>query len=160
MALNVINLTVNGRVYTVQVEPNWTLAKVLREKIGLTGTNIACNQGACGACTVHVDGKPVLSCLLLAVEMEGKSITTIEGLADSTTGELHPVQEAFIEKHGLQCGFCTSGMIMSTKALLDKTQNPSEEDIRKSLSGNICRCGNYTSIVESGLEAARKMRGV
>ena len=152
-----IRLTVNGEEYLVDVDVRDTLAYVLREKLGLTGTKIGCDEGTCGACTVLMNGKPILSCMTLAVECEGNEILTIEGL--SKDGKLHPIQQAFVEKHGLQCGFCTPGMILSAKALLDKNPNPSEEDIKKAISGNICRCGNYVKIVESIKEAARKMRG-
>ena len=151
-----LEFTLNGERRELKVEPQWTLAYVLRDRLELAGTKVACDGGACGACTVLVDGKPTLSCMTLAIEMEGKDIITIEGLSDGTT--LHPIQEAWLEEHGLQCGFCAPGMIMTTKALLDKNPNPTEEDVSEALSGNICRCGNYGHIVKSVLVAAEKMR--
>jgi len=153
-----IELTVNGVKHVIDVKPNETLASVLRSKLKLTGVKIGCNRGECGACTVLMDGKPVVSCLVLAVEAEGKSILTIEGLADPKTGELHPIQKAFVENFGLQCGFCTPGMIMSAKALLDENPNPTLEEIKEALVGNICRCGAYPHIFKSILAAAAKMR--
>ena len=153
-----ITLTVNGEQYELRVQPYWTLADVLRDKLGLTGTKIMCDEGACGACTVLIDGEPVLSCLTLAIECEGRDIQTIEGLADQETGTLHPLQETFIERSGMQCGVCTSGMILSAKALLDENLNTSEDDIREALAGNLCRCGNYKRITECILAAAETMR--
>ena len=158
-----IKLIVNGEpvelVVGYQVEPWHTLVHTLRETLGLTGTKIGCNLGECGACTVIMDGKPILSCSTLTVECNGKEITTIEGLGDPIQGELHPLQKAFIEHDGLQCGFCTPGMIMQAKALLDKNPNPTEQQVKEGLSGNLCRCGSYVKIVESVLAAARSMRG-
>ena len=149
----------NGISYKLKIEPHWTLAYVLREKLGLTGVKIACDHGACGACTVIVDGEPILSCMTLAVECQGKNIVTIEGLGDGRT--LHPIQEAWLENHGTQCGFCAPGMIMTTKALLDQNSCPTVEQVREALSGNVCRCGNYDHILDSVLAAARKIeRGV
>ncbi len=154
-----ITLTVNGEEHGFQTAPTETLADALREKLGLTGTKIMCNEGECGACTVLMDGKPVSSCLILAIECEGKEILTIEGLADPATGELHPIQKTFVERSGMQCGVCTSGMILTAKALLDETPNPSEDDVREALAGNLCRCGNYKRITECVLAAAEMMPG-
>jgi len=152
-------LTVNGRVYELFVQPNWTLAYVLREKLGLTGTKVSCDRGACGFCTVLIDGRPMLSCMTLAATCDGKNIETIEGLADPVTLELHPIQRAFVEHDGIQCGFCTAGMIMCVKALLDKNLEPIEEDVKKALSGVLCRCSNYPNIIESTLAAAKVIKG-
>lgn len=153
-----INLKVNGVNYYLSVTPTQTLADVLREELGLTGTKIMCNEGECGACTVLVDGKPILSCMTLAIEAEGRDILTIEGLADPVTGRLHPLQEAFVELSGMQCGVCTPGMILTAKALLDNNPNPTEDDVREALSGNLCRCGNYRRIVQCVLYASKKMK--
>jgi len=152
-----IVLKVNGINYEVSVSSTQTLADVLREELGLTGTKIMCNEGECGACTVLLDGKPILSCMTLAIEAEGKDILTIEGLADPLTGRLHPIQEAFVELSGMQCGVCTPGMILTAKAFLEQNPNPTEDDVREALSGNLCRCGNYRRIVECVLEASKKM---
>ena len=154
-----ITLTVNGEEHGLQTAPTETLADALRDKLGLTGTKIMCNEGECGACTVLMDGKPVSSCLILAVECDGKDILTIEGLADPATGELHPIQKTFVERSGMQCGICTSGMILTAKALLDETPNPSEDEVREALAGNLCRCGNYKRITECVLAAAEMMPG-
>lgn len=153
-----INLKVNGKEHTLGVGANETLVEVLRERLRLTGTKIGCNRGECGACTVLIDGEPVLSCLTLAIECEGKEILTIEGLEDPETGELDPIQEAFIENFGIQCGFCTPGMVMTAKALLNRNPDPSEEEIKEAIQGNLCRCTGYTQIVESILAASEKMR--
>jgi len=153
-----IRLTINGFTYELRVEPNWTLAFVLREKFGFTGVKRGCDEGACGVCTVLMDGKPVLSCTILAIECKGRAIETIEGLApDAVT--LHPIQQAFIENHGLQCGYCTPGVILVTKALLSENPNPTEQEVRQALAGNICRCGDYQQIVASVLAAAAKIKG-
>lgn len=152
-----IKLRVNNREYELEVAPYMTLAECLREKIGLIGVRVSCNQGDCGACTVLIDGEPVFSCMILAVEAEGKDITTIEGL--STDGELHPIQQAFIDNHGMQCGFCTPGMILSAKALLDTNLNPTEQEVKEAIAGNLCRCGGYPKIVKSILAAAKTMGG-
>ncbi len=158
-----MNLIVNGKSIELtvghEVMPWHTLAQTLRETLGLTGTKIGCNNGECGACTVIMNGKAILSCSTLTVECDGKEITTIEGLGDPLNGKLHPLQEAFIEHDGLQCGFCTPGMIMQAKVLLDKTPNPTEEQVREGLSGNLCRCGSYKKIVESVLAAASAKTG-
>ena len=154
----VIKLKVNGKEHNLEVGANETLLEVLRERLRLTGAKIGCNRGECGACTVLIDGEAVLSCLTLAIECEGKDILTIEGLEDPKTGELDPIQEAFVENFGIQCGFCTPGMVMSAKALLNQNPNPSEEEVKEGIQGNLCRCTGYTQIVESILAAAEKMR--
>jgi len=154
----VVRLTVNSREYEVEGYPNETLLDVLREKLGLTGAKNGCSAGDCGACTVLVDGKPLLSCLLLAIECEGKDILTIEGLANPKTGELHPIQKAFIENHAVQCGFCTPGIILAAKALLDNNPTPAQEEIMEAINGHICRCTGYVSIIKSISAAAEKMR--
>jgi carbon-monoxide dehydrogenase small subunit len=151
-----ITLNVNGNEYTLPVKPSATLLDVIREDLGLIGAKEGCGEGECGACTVIMDGKAVNACLILAVEANGKAITTIEGLADGEV--LHPIQQAFVDIGGLQCGFCTPGMILSTKALLDKNQNPTDDEIRKGLEGNFCRCTGYTKIIESVRVAAQKMK--
>lgn len=153
-----IKVTVNGILYELSVQPWETLLDVIREHLGLTGTKEGCGLGECGACTIIMDGKTVNSCLVLAVEADDRVITTIEGLANGD--ELHPIQEAFVKCGGLQCGFCTPGMIMSTKALLEENPNPSEEEIRKGIAGNFCRCTGYTKIIESVKVAAKNMRRV
>jgi len=149
----VISLTVNGETYEVMVEPRMTLLEVLRDSLGLTGAKEGCSLGNCGACTVLLDGKPVLSCLLLAVEAQGKEIVTIEGLAEG--GELHPLQEAFVEHGAVQCGFCIPGMILSAKALLDENPHPTEEEVKEAISGNLCRCTGYSNAVRAILAAAK-----
>jgi len=154
-----IALTVNGEEHEVKVWPTDTLADVLREKLGLTGTKIMCNEGECGACTVLIDGIPVLSCLTLAIECEGRDILTIEGLANPESGELHPVQKAFVEHSGMQCGICTPGMILTAKSLLDENPMPAEDEVREALAGNLCRCGNYKRITQCVLAASRMMQG-
>jgi aerobic-type carbon monoxide dehydrogenase small subunit (CoxS/CutS family) len=148
-----VTLKVNGKTYRVEVEHRSTLAEVLRDEVGLTGTKIGCDRGECGACTVIINGRSVYSCSQLAVWMGGKDILTIEGLAKGD--KLDPVQEAFIEHDGPQCGFCTSGQIMSGKALLMKNSKPSEAQVRRGLSGNLCRCGNYNREVAAVLAAAK-----
>ncbi|MBM3237536.1 (2Fe-2S)-binding protein [Candidatus Poribacteria bacterium] len=148
-----INLTINGDPYELLVEPRKTLLRVLRDTIGLTGAKESCSTGDCGACTVLLDGKPVTSCLVLAVSANGKAITTVEGLASE--GELHPIQRAFVEKGGIQCGYCTPGMLLTAKALLDENPNPTEEQIRRYLAGNICRCTGYNKIVQAVTYAAQ-----
>jgi len=158
MSRKTLILNVNGDRCEVQVNVTATLAEVLREELGLTGTKIMCNEGDCGSCTVLMDGRPVLSCMILAIDAENKDILTIEGLADPATGDLHPIQKAFVEKSGMQCGVCTPGMILTAKALLDEKPDPGEDDIRDALSGNLCRCGNYQRITESVLAAAEMMR--
>ena len=152
-----ITLRVNGKDRVVEVEPYMTLAECLREKLYLTGVRVSCNEGDCGACTVLIDREPVYSCMTLAVEVEGKSITTIEGLAQEE--QLHPLQQAFIDTHGMQCGYCTPGIILSAKALLDRTPKPTEEEIREAIGGNLCRCGSYHKIIKSVQAAAKTMGG-
>jgi carbon-monoxide dehydrogenase small subunit len=150
-----VDLSVNGEFYQVSVRPNEFLADVLRDKLGMTGTKKACDMGVCGSCTVLLDGLPVSSCLTLALDAEGKEITTIEGL-ENPEGELHPIQESFLDKGAVQCGFCTSGMVMTAKAFLEKNPTPSDGEIRKALAGNICRCTGYTKIIEAVEDASRK----
>jgi carbon-monoxide dehydrogenase small subunit len=152
MEKRLIQLTVNGDLYDVFVKPNQTLVEVLRDDLELTGTKVGCGEGACGTCTVLVNGKPVRSCLTLAVEAQGKEIETIEGLASE--GELHPVQKAFIERGAIQCGFCTPAMILTSKALLEENSNPTEEEVRRAISGVVCRCTGYAKIVEAIMLAA------
>jgi carbon-monoxide dehydrogenase small subunit len=142
-----ITLTVNNQEYDLVIPVNLTLTQVLRENLRLTGTKQGCSVGDCGSCTVLLDGAPVNSCLVLAVEAEGHQIQTIEGLSED--GKLHPVQQAFVEKGGIQCGFCSPGMILSAKVLLDKNPSPTETEIREAISGNLCRCTGYQKIVES-----------
>jgi len=153
-----IKLVLNGQEHVLDVGANETLVEVLREKLGLTGTKIGCNRGECGACTVLIDGEATLSCLTLAIECEGKEVLTIEGLEDPKTRELDPIQTAFMENFGIQCGFCTPGMVMSAKALLNKNPNPSEEEIKMGIQGNLCRCTGYKQIIESILAAGEKLR--
>lgn len=152
-----VSVTVNGRVVGGDVDARTLLVHFLRENLNLTGTHIGCESSYCGACTVLVDGVSTKSCTMLAVQAEGASITTIEGLAQN--GELHPVQEGFWERHGLQCGFCTPGMIMSAVGLLERNNNPTEDEIRHGIEGNLCRCTGYHNIVRAIEYAAAKMRG-
>jgi carbon-monoxide dehydrogenase small subunit len=151
-----IRLTVNGAERRGEVEPRVLLVQYLREHLGLTGTNIGCDTSSCGACTVLVDGESVKSCTMLAVQADGTTVTTIEGLARD--GRMHPVQEAFREHHGLQCGFCTPGMVMAAVSLLDEQPDPSEADVREGLEGNLCRCTGYHNIVKAVLAAAPAAR--
>lgn len=152
----VISLTVNGRDYEEAVEPNLTLVDFLRDKLTLTGTKKGCGEGECGSCTVIMDGKPVNSCLVLAVQANGREILTIEGL--ETDKGLHPIQEAFVEKGTIQCGFCTSGMILSAYSLLEHNPKPNETEIQMGISGNLCRCTGYQKIVEAIQSASEKMK--
>ncbi len=152
-----ISLSVNGAQRQVAVEPRRLLVQLIRDDLGLTGTHIGCDTSQCGACTVHVDGQAVKSCTMLALQAEGSSVTTIEGLA--TDGELHPLQQAFWDYHGLQCGFCTPGMIMAAADLLARDTDPTDEEIRHAIEGNICRCTGYQNIVTAIREAAKVMRG-
>ncbi len=154
MAVEIV-CTVNGRQVTLQVEPTETLVDSLRLRLGLTGTKKACGTGDCGACTVIVDGEALRSCILLTASMQGRNITTIEGIGDPA--RLHPVQEAFIEAGGIQCGFCTPGMILTIKAMLDRNPRPTDEEIREELSGNLCRCTGYVKILDSVHKAMEKM---
>ena len=153
-----ITLNVNGTGYTLEIKITATLAQVLREDLGLTGTKVMCNEGECGACTVLIDGRPVLSCMMLAIDCLNKNVLTIEGLADPVTGDLHPIQQAFVNKSGMQCGVCTPGMILAAKAFLDENPDPTESEIRNALSGNLCRCGNYQRITECVMDAASMIR--
>ncbi len=151
-----VSMTVNGKAVTGNVEGRTLLVQFLRDQLGLTGTHIGCDTSQCGACVVHVDGKSVKSCTLLAVQANGAKVTTIEGLAKN--GELHPMQAAFKEHHGLQCGYCTPGMVMSAVDLAGRNGNPSEKDVREWLEGNICRCTGYHNIVKAVQAGARAMR--
>lgn len=153
-----ITLTVNGKTVSAEVEGRTMLVDFLREHLSLTGTHVGCDTSNCGACTIHVDGLSVKSCTMLAAQADGATITTIEGLASGD--ELHPIQEGFKEKHGLQCGFCTPGMVMSAADLLKKNPKPSETEIRRALEGNFCRCTGYHNIVEAIQYAAEKMQKV
>ena len=152
-----VSMTVNGKAVSADVEPRTLLVQYLRENLRLTGTHVGCDTSQCGACVVHVDGQSVKSCTILAAQAEGASVTTIEGLA--TNGDLHPMQEAFRENHGLQCGFCTPGMVMSAIDLVQNNANPSEQEIREWLEGNICRCTGYHNIVKSIEAGAKAMQG-
>ena len=152
-----VSFTLNGNTVTAEVPVIWTLLKTLREYFELTGAKEGCGVGECGACTVILDGEAINSCLCPIPEVEGKSVTTIEGLANED-GTLHPLQEAFLKNNGVQCGFCTSGMLMSSKALLDQNPDPTEDDIRTSIAGNFCRCTGYVQIVESIEMAAKESR--
>ena len=157
-----ISLTVNGKPYVLMVgkdiSSDHTLAYTLRETLGYKGTKIACDHGSCGACTVLVEGEAVLSCITLTVECDGKNITTIEGLENAKTGELHPLQQSFIDNTAFQCGFCTPGIIMSAKVLLDKNPSPTEEDIKKELAGHYCRCGSQYLVIKAIRTVAEKGR--
>ena len=154
----VLKLHVNGETLEILSEPHKTLLEVLREDLGLTGTKRACDLGTCGACTVLINGKPHLSCLTLAADAQGKEILTIEGL--SQDGELHPLQKAFVDQGAIQCGFCTPGMILTAKAFLEEHAHPSEEEVKKAISGNLCRCTGYVKIVEAILSVARGVKEV
>ena len=149
-----ITVTVNGQVHAGEVEPRQLLVHFLRDSIGLTGTHVGCDTSNCGACTVHLDGDAVKSCTVLTVQADGSEVTTIEGMG--TEDDLHPMQEAFWEHHGLQCGYCTPGMIMAGADLIAKNPSPSEEDVREALAGNLCRCTGYHNIVKAVLDAASK----
>ena len=148
-----ITVTVNGTQRSADVEPRTLLVHLVRDHLGLTGTNVGCDTSSCGACTLHLDGESVKSCTLLAAQADGGEITTIEGLARD--GELHPMQQAFMEHHGFQCGYCTPGMIMAATSLLDEQPNPTEEDVRIGLEGNLCRCTGYHNIVQAVLACAK-----
>jgi len=150
-----IRVTVNGKQHTSDVEPRTLLVHYVREVLGLTGTNIGCDTSSCGACSLHVDGEAAKSCTLLAVQADGSTITTIEGMA-AADGTLHPMQQAFMENHGLQCGYCTPGMVMAATSLLKEIPNPTEEEVRLGLEGNLCRCTGYHNIVKAVLAAAGK----
>ena len=149
-----ISVTVNGTAHESEVEPRTLLVHYVREVLGLTGTNIGCDTSSCGACSVHLNGEAVKSCTVLAAQADGQSVTTIEGMA--TDGVMHPMQQAFMENHGLQCGYCTPGMVMAATSLLQENPNPTEEEVRIGLEGNLCRCTGYHNIVKSVLAAAAK----
>ena len=151
-----VRLSVNGQPYEASVEPRTTLVDFLRGELGLTGTHVGCEHGVCGACTVLLDGQAVRSCIMLAVQADGAELMTVEGLARD--GELHPIQEAFVEAHGLQCGFCTPGFLMSVHELLQSSPNPNDDEIKDALGGNICRCTGYQAIVDAVRLAAPKLR--
>jgi len=153
-----ISITVNGTEARHDVEPRTLLVHFIRDVVGLTGTNVGCDTSSCGACTVHLDGEAVKSCTIFAVQADGASVTTIEGLAPSAE-ELHPMQQAFREHHGLQCGFCTPGMVMAATSLLDEIPDPTEAQVREGLEGNLCRCTGYHNIVQAVLAAAKTGRG-
>lgn len=161
-----IEITVNGKPYdlpigtgTHEVAPSHTLAYTLRETLGLTGTKVGCDRGACGACTVLMDGVPVLSCMTLTLACRGRHITTVEGLCDPESGDLDPLQEAFIDHAAFQCGFCTPGILLSSKALLEENSHPNEKDVAEALSGHHCRCISHYQVVAAVLDAARRMKG-
>jgi carbon-monoxide dehydrogenase small subunit len=149
-------LKVNGIDYRLSIEPRRTLLEILRENLGLTGTKKSCNEGNCGACTVLIDGRPVASCLVLAMDAQGKEILTIEGLSEGE--KLHPIQEAFLKHGAIQCGFCTPGMVMSAKALLDENPEPTTVEVRRAITGNLCRCTGYQHIVDSIMAASKMMQ--
>ena len=155
MSKQTIHIKINGETQEVAVEPHWTLLETVREQLALTGSKEGCGTGDCGACSMIVDGKLITSCLMLAPEADGSEVLTIEGLARN--GELHPVQQSFIDAGGVQCGFCTPGMIMATKALLDRNSRPTLEDVRLGLAGNLCRCTGYAKIYEAVLAAAERI---
>jgi aerobic carbon-monoxide dehydrogenase small subunit len=157
MPKQIINLWLNGQAHEIAVEPNWTLLETVREALGFTGSKEGCGTGDCGACSMILDGRLITSCLMLAPQADGREVTTVEGLADN--GTLHPVQQAFIDTGGVQCGFCTPGMIMAAKALLDQNKSPTFEEIRDGLAGNLCRCTGYTKIYQAVEVAAERMRG-
>ena len=158
MSKHSVTITVNGQPYTREIESRTLLVHFIREELNLTGTHIGCDTSSCGACTVLLDGRAVKSCALFAVTANGKQVETIEGVA--AEGQMHPIQEGFWEKHGLQCGYCTPGMIMSTKYLLSENPDPTEDEIRRGISGNLCRCTGYNKIVEAVRYAAEKMNAV
>ena len=153
-----ITTTVNGRSFTGEVEPRMLLVHFLRDVLGLTGTNVGCDTTSCGACTIHLNGESVKSCTVLAVQADGKELTTIEGMA--TEAGLHPIQKAFQENHGLQCGYCTPGMVMAEASFLKENSKPTEREVREALEGNLCRCTGYNNIVKSVLAAAVALEGV
>jgi aerobic-type carbon monoxide dehydrogenase small subunit (CoxS/CutS family) len=148
-----IRLTINGQRYEFNVEPHWTLYQVIHDKIGLTGAKMFCDRGACGSCTVIMEGRPILSCMTLAIECHGKSIETVEGIAE----QKHPLIDAYVKHHCMQCGYCTPGFVVTAKALLDRNPHPTEEEIRQALAGNLCRCGTYPQHIQAVQEAAKKL---
>jgi aerobic-type carbon monoxide dehydrogenase small subunit (CoxS/CutS family) len=149
-----VSLTINGQLFKMQVQPEWTLYHVIHDRIGLTGSKLMCDRGACGSCTVIMDGRAILSCMTLAIECDGKSIQTVEGIA----GENHPLIEEYVANHCMQCGYCTPGFVVTAKSLLDKNADPTEEEIREELAGNLCRCGTYPQHPKAVLAAAKKLR--
>jgi aerobic-type carbon monoxide dehydrogenase small subunit (CoxS/CutS family) len=149
-----IHVAINGQKYSLQVEPDWTLQYLIHDKLGLTGTKLMCDRGACGSCTVIVNGRPVLSCMILAIECDGKQIETVEGIAAVN----HPLVEAYVKHHCMQCGYCTPGFVVTAKALLDRNLRPTEQEIREALGGNLCRCGTYPQHPKAILEAAERLR--
>jgi len=149
-----IRINVNGNDYELQVEPDWTLYQLIHDRLGLTGTKQFCDRGACGSCTVIMNGKPVLSCMMLAIECHGATIETSEGISDSG----HPIIESYVENHCMQCGYCTPGFVAASKALLDRNPDPTEEEIKQALSGNLCRCGTYPQHVIAVRQASKKLR--
>ncbi|MBN9460535.1 MAG: (2Fe-2S)-binding protein [Burkholderiales bacterium] len=153
-----VRVTVNGATYEREVEPRLTLVDFLRHELQLVGTHVGCEHGICGACTVMIDGRSARACLTLAVQADGAEVTTVEGLRERDTGRLHPVQQAFVDEHGMQCGFCTPGMIMSSVELLAANPDPTEAEIKEALGGNLCRCTGYRSIIASVRLAAERMR--
>jgi aerobic-type carbon monoxide dehydrogenase small subunit (CoxS/CutS family) len=155
VAKRLIKLTVNGEAYEFEVHPSWTLYYLLHDRMGLTGAKMFCDRGACGSCTVIMEGRPILSCMTLAVECDGKTIETIEGIAAAN----HPLIDAYVKHHCMQCGYCTPGFIVTAKALLDKNPNPTELDVKEVLAGNLCRCGTYPQHLKAVLEAAENLRG-
>ncbi len=151
-------ITVNGTEYEREVEPRLTLVDFLREELHLGGTHIGCEHGICGVCTILIDGRSMRSCLILAVQVDGAQVTTVEGLRNRETGKLHPIQEAFVDAHGMQCGFCTPGFVMATLELLSDNANPTDDEIKEAVGGNLCRCTGYQSIMTSVRLAAERMR--
>jgi aerobic-type carbon monoxide dehydrogenase small subunit (CoxS/CutS family) len=149
-----IKLTINGQTYELQVEPEWTLYYLIHDRLGLTGAKMFCDRGACGSCTVIMDGRPILSCMTLAIECDGKTMETVEGIAAAN----HPLIEAYVKHHCMQCGYCTPGFVVTAKALLDKNPNPTADEVKEALSGNLCRCGTYPQHVKAVLEAAENLR--
>jgi aerobic-type carbon monoxide dehydrogenase small subunit (CoxS/CutS family) len=149
-----IHFTINGQKHQIHIEPEWTLHYLIHEVLGLTGTKLMCDHGACGSCTVIMNGRPILSCMTLAIECNGKQIETVEGIAAAN----HPLVEEYVKHHCMQCGYCTPGFVVTAKALLDRNLNPSEQEIRKALGGNLCRCGTYPQHPKAILEAARQLR--
>jgi len=150
-----IKLTVNGEGYEFQVKPNWTLYYILNDKMGLTGAKMFCDRGACGSCTVIMDARPILSCMTLAIECNGKTIETVEGISTAN----HPLVDTYVKHHCMQCGYCTPGFVVTAKALLDRNPNPTEVDVKEALAGNLCRCGTYPQHLKAVLEAAENLRG-
>jgi aerobic-type carbon monoxide dehydrogenase small subunit (CoxS/CutS family) len=149
-----IQITVNGQKYKLHVEPEWTLHYLIHDKLGLTGAKLMCDRGACGSCTIIVNGRPILSCMTLAIDCNGKQIETVEGIADAN----HPLIEEYVKHHCMQCGYCTPGFVVTAKALLDRNSNPDEREIREALAGNLCRCGTYPQHPKAILEAAKALR--